>query len=407
MKVVSLAVISLIIFASYPFPAASGYSGGPIFVWLFGYTGDVFVPEIQLGISPDMLVNVTKDLALNFGKDNLRIVTAVNQVQRRFISSGMVPVIKSYVDSLRQYASVIYGRIDLRIFNVTSARSVYDEVSLYVNQLDLNGIWLEKAAVYYAAVGQKTFNLMMENLTTTYPSLHFILNHAAVKYGIVTPLSGTRWPSMAWVSPSVAQNTSDHVNPLWIQKLNSIYPGHVVIHWDAYAKVAAQPMGIFASETEAQELADFGHVWKNASSLGAKVLIPAIGSWTYEGSQYGGTLYNSLQEGTFSRDTLPSFVQIAGGSPPGTSRLTVSTQGTDGAALTDYWAQLNQNGVTVAKGYTPASFSLNNGQTYTVEADGYGSCAFAYWLDTGSTNNQRTISITSDTSLIAVLECTS
>ena len=90
----------------------------------------------------------------------------------------------------------------------------------------------------------------------------------------------------------------------------------------------------------------------------------------------------------------------------GTSHLTVKTQNTAGTPLTGYWAQLYQNGKTVATGYTPATFTLKNGQTYVVEADGYKSCAFAYWLDTGSTNNQRTISITSDTTLTAVLKCT-
>jgi hypothetical protein len=48
---------------------------------------------------------------------------------------------------------------------------------------------------------------------------------------------------------------------------------------------------------------------------------------------------------------------------------------------------------------------LNDGQTYSLEADSYGSCQFAYWLDSGSTNSVRTISITSDTQLTAVYNC--
>jgi hypothetical protein len=80
-------------------------------------------------------------------------------------------------------------------------------------------------------------------------------------------------------------------------------------------------------------------------------------------------------------------------------------QNTAGAALTGYWTQLWQNGVTVASGYTPATYTLVNGQLYTIEADGYGSCAFDHWLDNGSTNNMRDITVTSNTSLVAVLKC--
>jgi hypothetical protein len=37
--------------------------------------------------------------------------------------------------------------------------------------------------------------------------------------------------------------------------------------------------------------------------------------------------------------------------------------------------------------------------------DGYGSCTFDHWLDQGSTDNMRDITVTSDTSLVAVLKC--
>jgi len=63
------------------------------------------------------------------------------------------------------------------------------------------------------------------------------------------------------------------------------------------------------------------------------------------------------------------------------------------------------NSQTIAFGYTPAVYNLNNGQTYTVEADGYGSCVWYQWLDTGSTNNVRTITLTADTTLTAVMKC--
>ena len=88
-----------------------------------------------------------------------------------------------------------------------------------------------------------------------------------------------------------------------------------------------------------------------------------------------------------------------------TSRLTVLTEAADGGALSSYWVQLYMDGVTAATGYTPANFTLVSGQTYAVEADGYGGCSFDHWQDTAGTNNRRDIALSSDTSLTAVMNC--
>ena len=88
-----------------------------------------------------------------------------------------------------------------------------------------------------------------------------------------------------------------------------------------------------------------------------------------------------------------------------TPKLTVSTQDRYGSPLTGYYTELYLNGKKAADGYTPATYTLNNGQAYTIESDGYGSCPFDHWLDTGSTNNQRGITLTADTTLRAVLNC--
>jgi hypothetical protein len=87
------------------------------------------------------------------------------------------------------------------------------------------------------------------------------------------------------------------------------------------------------------------------------------------------------------------------------SSLTVDTQATNGTAITGYYTQLSQNGATIATGFTPTTFTLNSGQTYSLVVDGYGNCVFDHWLDTGNTSNARTVSITSNTTLTAVLDC--
>src|SRR5207245_5505973 len=69
---------------------------------------------------------------------------------------------------------------------------------------------------------------------------------------------------------------------------------------------------------------------------------------------------------------------------------------------TGFYMVLKQAGTTVATGFTPADFTLNSGVQYTLTARGFGSYVFDHWLDTGSTVNPRTISISTSTQLTAV-----
>jgi hypothetical protein len=87
-------------------------------------------------------------------------------------------------------------------------------------------------------------------------------------------------------------------------------------------------------------------------------------------------------------------------------QLTISSQTTAGSVITGFWTLLyDSTGATLATGYTPIAYSLISGQAYTVEADSYGSCSFAYWQDTGNTSNLRDIAITSNTNLVAIYNC--
>ncbi|HEV2193176.1 MAG TPA: fibronectin type III domain-containing protein [Nitrosopumilaceae archaeon] len=83
-----------------------------------------------------------------------------------------------------------------------------------------------------------------------------------------------------------------------------------------------------------------------------------------------------------------------------TSKLTVSTQGLDGAPITSLYAELWKNGAMINGGFTPITFTLNNNQQYTVIADNYLNYVFDHWND-GSTNPNKTITLTQAASLIA------
>ncbi|MDA4118839.1 MAG: hypothetical protein OK455_10925, partial [Thaumarchaeota archaeon] len=77
----------------------------------------------------------------------------------------------------------------------------------------------------------------------------------------------------------------------------------------------------------------------------------------------------------------------------------------NGASITGYYAVLYQGSNAVSSGFTPAAFTLDDGQSYVIQVDNYGSCNFDHWADTGSANPSRSISIESDTQIVAVYNC--
>jgi hypothetical protein len=87
------------------------------------------------------------------------------------------------------------------------------------------------------------------------------------------------------------------------------------------------------------------------------------------------------------------------------SSLTVESQNTSGTTISGYYTILYQGGNVVATSFTPATFALNDGQSYVVQVGNYSNCQFNHWADTGSTSSSRTISISADTQITAVYSC--
>jgi hypothetical protein len=87
------------------------------------------------------------------------------------------------------------------------------------------------------------------------------------------------------------------------------------------------------------------------------------------------------------------------------STLTIKTQETNGSAISGFDAILNQSGSTVASAPTTARFRVSDGENYTVQVNGNGSCSFDRWADNGDTTSVRTVSISKDTTLTAVIKC--
>lgn len=275
-------------------------------MWLFGYVGDTYYPSSQLGISSSSVVSIAQSLSSIAGTSNLRIVAAVDQEQGHNIQPQMIPTIKAYVDTLRRYSSVVYGRIDLEEFNTTSSVSLASEIALYANQLDLNGVWFDHSPAVYAAIGRSAFNSYMQNLANNYPSFNFLMDQSANTGGVyVTPEPGSTWGAHTYITPTTISGTDNQYSQGEISSLNSIYPGRVVMHYDAFAPSTTTPMSYFSIQSSSQEISAVDYL---ASQNSFTFIFPIIGSWTELTSQYHGDLYNSLSSGTYARSTYSAFV---------------------------------------------------------------------------------------------------
>lgn len=287
----------------------------PTFVWFYGYVGGDFFPTTQLGITKAQVLHQASMLSDDIGKSNLRLVTAVDTTQAREANSTMIPVIKRYVDKLETYASVVYGRVDLEVFNMSSPTTVFQLVSEYVNQMDLNGVWFDHAVVYYSVIGRLPFDDMMQKLANEFPGLNFVLNNAAANHGIITPTKTDTWQANAYISPTVKKGTYNYVDLREVSRMNALYPGHVLVHFDASSYVMQEPMARFAAQNSSTEittitmLASQGAHPQNQTE-GYSLLYPFLGSWTYINSKYQGTIYNALAFGHYSRGTASSFISV-------------------------------------------------------------------------------------------------
>ncbi len=228
-----LAILGLILtssiftasFSTTPSPHFMGRGGSaynnstrPVYTWFFGYVGDTFYPQSELGILPQTMIQTAKSLSQTFGKDQLNLLTAVDEIPLKggTIEPSMIPTIRSYVSTLEQ-SGAVYGRLDMIQFNLTATRfgdctswsdcPIYNQSALYLNTLGLKGIWFDHVARYYATVGNVTFNQMMQNLTELYPSATFILNHDPTQFGYITELPGYSWGNQTYVSPSPPSNS--------------------------------------------------------------------------------------------------------------------------------------------------------------------------------------------------------
>ncbi|MGI0019662.1 MAG: hypothetical protein ACREAY_04245 [Nitrososphaera sp.] len=86
-----------------------------------------------------------------------------------------------------------------------------------------------------------------------------------------------------------------------------------------------------------------------------------------------------------------------------TSQLTVNSQLSNGTVIEGYYTEVISNSdASQSSSYTPAAFTLNNGEEYRVGVADFLNFFFDYWLDTSSTERWRDVTVTADTQLTAI-----
>jgi hypothetical protein len=151
----------------------------------------------------------------------------------------------------------------------------------------------------------------------------------------------------------------------------------------------------------------------------APILPVGLGTWvatnSYPGSPVttgcvtsGAFLY--CVGGTGSTDTTTSvyFVGITSDAPPATPPkilLTLSSVAQNGSTISGYLTTVYNSDVNLS-GFSPTLYTLNYTEHYMVYVSHYAGCNFVFWQDTGSTQAIRAISLTGNTTLTAVYNCT-
>lgn len=98
----------------------------------------------------------------------------------------------------------------------------------------------------------------------------------------------------------------------------------------------------------------------------------------------------TVSSSTSTQTTTTSTTTSSSG---GTYQLTVNTQDMSGNPIYGYYTvESLPSGQVIATGFSPATFTLNTGQSYVISVDNYRNYVFDHWLDTGSTSPERTIS---------------
>jgi hypothetical protein len=117
--------------------------------------------------------------------------------------------------------------------------------------------------------------------------------------------------------------------------------------------------------------------------------------WQYSGSSSNPTYFTA--GGSQSLTAVYDCGSSSGGSS--TTTINVSTVLAGGSPLSGLYISLWQNGAVVGTCFSSCSFTVQNGQTYSLSAGSFGGDTFSYWQGDGSTGFENVYVPSSSTTL--------
>ncbi len=135
-------------------------------------------------------------------------------------------------------------------------------------------------------------------------------------------------------------------------------------------------------------------------------------AYSVEAQSYGSCIFSHWSDGvtsdprTFTATSGTTTFTAVYNCGSSSSTVTVDSVNQNGATITGYEAILyNSTGGVVSRGFTPTTFKVTVGDTYSLRAESYGSCTFAKWSD-GVTSDPRTFTAPSSAATFtAVYNC--
>ncbi|HXU96305.1 MAG TPA: fibronectin type III domain-containing protein, partial [Candidatus Nitrosotalea sp.] len=143
---------------------------------------------------------------------------------------------------------------------------------------------------------------------------------------------------------------------------------------------------------------DGGSTWGIASANTASVSTAYSDTGLSPSTAYTYRTYAINAIGTSSVSNISSTTTSIGSSGSSTS-LTVNSVNLSGTSFSGMWVELHAaNGTTLATGYTPITFNVPSGNSYTIVSSNYQNYVFDHWND-GTTTTSKTITLTQNTVL--------
>lgn len=207
--------------------------------------------------------------------------------------------------------------------------------------------------------------------------------------GFGTAVNNAHW-TIDWVNTPSTANTNNSTVPSAPTNLSAwgMSSSTIVLSWNA-------PANYTVTGYQIERSLDGGNTW-STTVFNTNTTVTAYsdsGLASHTTYYYRVSAINKIGTSTASSATYGTTFYPT---------LTINTQDINGNAISGFNATFSQNGNMVASGSTPTTFTLTNNQNYELSVNYISNYVFDHWEDTGSTSATRDISITSDTTIIAV-----